>query len=174
MSKLVQGKEVHFRLLENKVAHVPVDELAERLRPQIERQKDLLMRFRRQEGQVGPVSGFSMRYAVERESVSAVDEMRGGQGMMRISVTRWEIIPEPELQAETAAQALKRGSAFLRAVKMADVDATLTFWVYPDSFEVFRKLRDFAYAEGFSVAARPMPHGVPIAGSPSGSRSSGQ
>jgi uncharacterized small protein (DUF1192 family) len=174
MSREVTGKEVHFRLLNDRVALVPVDELAQRLKPQIERQKDFLMKYRRQEGQVGPVGGFSMKYAVERDSMMAMDEFRGGRGTVRISVTRWEIVPEPELQTETAEQALKRGSAFIGALKAADVDATLTFWVYPDSFKIFRRLRDFAYEEGFTVAARPLPQGVPICGSPNGSRSAGQ
>lgn len=174
ISKTVTGKEIHFRLAENRVAFVPIDELAERLRPQIERRKETLLKFKRQEGEVGPVAGFIMRYAVERDPVPVVSDLSGGRGMVRISVTRWEINPDPDLHTETPEQALKRGSAFLRTLKMADVDCTLTFWVYPDSFDIFRQLRDFAYEEGFTVAARPLPHGVPIAGSPQGTRSAGQ
>jgi hypothetical protein len=62
----------------------------------------------------------------------------------------------------------------MTTLRLADEKATLTFWVYPDSFAAYRELQEFAHAEGFDVAARPLPHGVPIAGSPNGSRSSSQ
>ena len=173
ISREVRTKEVHFRLLGNRVAHVPVDELVQRMRPQIERQKDFLIKHRRQEGEVGPVEGFSMRYAVEREALSAVDPM-SGQGMMRISVSKWELIPQPELQTESIEEAVQRQSAYVRTLRMSDLNAVATFWVYPDSFAIYRRLRDLAYEEGFTVAARPLPFDVPISGSPQGSRSAGQ
>ena len=50
----------------------------------------------------------------------------------------------------------------------------VTFWVYPDSFEMFRKLRDHVYERGHDVAGRPLPAGTPIAGSRNGSASRGQ
>jgi len=174
ISREVHSKEVHFRLLNNRAAHVPIDELVARMKPQIERQKDLLLKYRQQEGEVGPVEGFAMRYVVEREPLGTVDELGGGRGMMRISVSKWEVVPQPELQTESVEEALQRHSAYARTLRMCDVNSVVTFWVYPDSFEIYRKLRDLAYQEGFTVAARPIPLDVPIAGSPRGSRSSGQ
>ena len=50
----------------------------------------------------------------------------------------------------------------------------LTFWVYPDSFKLYRTLQEACHAEGFVVAARPLPEGVLIEGSPYGSKSAGQ
>ena len=50
----------------------------------------------------------------------------------------------------------------------------ITIWVYPDSFDLYRRLRDELNAQGFLVAGRPLPDGVPIQGSPGGSRSAGQ
>jgi hypothetical protein len=47
-------------------------------------------------------------------------------------------------------------------------------WVYPSGFETFRRLRDQLHAQGYMVAARPLPEGVPVRGSPSGSLSAGQ
>ena len=93
---------------------------------------------------------------------------------MRIGVSQWQIQPEPDLITETEDEALSPGSEFYRALLSAEPDTTLTFWVYPDSFKMYRRLQKVAQDEGFTVAARPMPFGVPIAGSPNGTRSAGQ
>ena len=50
----------------------------------------------------------------------------------------------------------------------------MTLWVYPDSFTLFRKLREDLQARGYLVAARPLPDGMAIRGSPAGSLSAGQ
>jgi hypothetical protein len=83
-------------------------------------------------------------------------------------------VPEPQLRAETAEEALSVRSQFVQRLRLADPESVLTFWVYPDSYPLFRKLQKFARNEGFTVAARPLPHGMPIAGSPQGSRSAAQ
>ncbi len=51
--------------------------------------------------------------------------------------------------------------------------ATVTVWVYPDSFEQFRVLKEELYKLGYLTASRPMPEGQPISGSPQGTRSGG-
>jgi hypothetical protein len=51
---------------------------------------------------------------------------------------------------------------------------SITLWVYADSYPLFRKLREDLHARGFLVAARPLPDGIPIRGSPAGSLSAGQ
>ena len=174
ISQLIEGPEVHFRLIDNQVQVIPLQELIERVKSQIEGKKEYLARHRRQEGSVGPVEGFSLRYVVESQSLTPLEELRHGQGMFRITLGMWELVAEPDLEGETAVQALKRGSNFTRAIESADADASLTFWVYPDSFSLFRKLQSEAHKAGFVVTGRPLPDGAPIAGSPSGTRSAGQ
>jgi len=170
----VRGKELHFRIAGGRVAKVPIEELVEELKPQIQRQKDWIAKYHRQTGSIGPIDGFSMEYVVERQRLTVLEELRTGAQMMRISVTGWKVVPQPNLVTETADEALRPDARFMQALRLADKGATLTFWVYPDSFDAYRKLQEVAYAEGLSVAARPLPAGVPIAGSPSGSRSSSQ
>jgi len=170
----VHGQELHFRIAGGRVAKVPIEELVEQLKPHIERQKEWIAKYHRQQGSVGPIDGFSMEYIVERQELSVLEELRAGAQMMRISVTGWKAVPEPSLVTESADEALRPDSRFMQALHLADKRTTLTFWVYPDSFEAYRKLQDAAHAEGLSVAGRPLPPGVPIAGSPSGSRSSSQ
>ena len=174
MSREVQGKELHFRLIENRVSYVPIDQLIERLRPQISRHQDWLVKYHRHQGRVGPVRGYSMSYVVERQRTSLVEDLRSGSGMMRISVSRWQVDPGPELITESVEEALRPGSHYVRTLMLADPSTALTFWVYPDSFALYRGLQAFAHEQGFRVAARPLPFDVPIAGSPQGSRSAGQ
>ena len=170
----VQGKEIHFRLYNGRIAYVPIDELIDRLRIQISQKKNSLLKYRRHIGEVGPVEGFRMSYMMVRQRLSALEELKHGSGLVRITLSEWELQPEPDLETESAAEALQPGSNFIRALRSADADASFTFWVYPDSFELFRKVQKYAHTVGFVVAARPLPFGVQIAGSPQGSRSAGQ
>jgi hypothetical protein len=174
VSQEVVGSEVHFRLSGGRVSVVPIDLLAERMKNQLERQKDWLAMRGHHEAVVGPIDGFSMRFEVERKALSALDRNRYGYGAYRIGVSQWEIIPDRNLPDESPEEALRRGSKFAMAVRTAPDGSTLTFWVYPDSFHAYRILQAACQAEGFVVAARPLPVGIGIAGSPDGTRSAGQ
>lgn len=174
ISRTVSGKEKHYRLDKNRVAEVPLEVLIVKLKDQIERRKDWLTRTRSHQGQVGPFAGFNMSYLVRVEMLSGLEDLRAGQGGYRVSVSSWEVVPEPDLKGESEQVALSQGSRFYESLLGADPDTTLTFWVYPDSFPIYRKLQAFAHEQGFPVAARPLPNGVPIAGSPSGTKSASQ
>jgi hypothetical protein len=174
IGRLVSGRELHFHLSGNRVAHVPVDELAQRLSSQIQRQRDMLLKNPASEGMVGPVDGFQMRYRVERVPLSLAEELQYGGRVVRIGVTQWTLVPQPDLVAETAAEALRRDSRFYEALLTAGSTATLTLWVYPDSFALCEQIKEFSHRHGYEVAARPLPPGVPITGSPDGSRSIAQ
>ena len=171
LSRKVSGKEIHFRLAENRVAYVPIEALAERLQPQIQRQKERLLEQKAVDGEVGPVDGFTMSYIVARRPVASLPGLEEGQMLVRIELSQWQIVPEPDLQAESGDEALRKGSAFLRNLRSSKNDVTVTFWVYPDSYGLYRRLQKFTHGEGYTVAARPLPFGVPISGSPNGTRS---
>ena len=53
-------------------------------------------------------------------------------------------------------------------------DTTITLWVYPDSFDLYRQLKEELHNLGFATAGRPLPEGVLIGGSSDGTRSSAQ
>ncbi|RLS53175.1 MAG: hypothetical protein DWH91_15075 [Planctomycetota bacterium] len=174
VSQLVRGPELHFRLSGNRVSHVPIDTLVERLQAQIQRQREFLLSQEYYESSVGPLDGYRMEFVLERAPPTAVEELNYGVRMVKLEVTSWSIKPEQGMFEETTEQALRRGSHFLNTMETAGVGATLTFWVYPDSFELHRALQDYAQTQGWRVAARPLPDGVPIAGSPRGSKSLSQ
>lgn len=174
ISKVVMGKEKHYRLEKNRVAEVPIDELVGRFREQIDRRRDWLAKTRQHQGEIGPIQGFVMHYVVRVDSMSDLDSARTGYGGFRVSLAQWEVRPEKGFKGEAVDVALKKGSKFYDSLLGLSPDTTLTFWVYPDSYELYRKLQKFTQQHGFSVAARPLPEGVPIAGSPNGSRSASQ
>lgn len=157
--------ELHFRCLGGAVALVPIDALAERMKAQMERQREVILRMKKYSGSVGPVRGWSLNYIVETQQ---------HLGMVRAAVSQFELIPESDIEAEHGDTALRPDSAFRNELRKAEPGSTVTFWVYPDSFVLFRKLQAVAHREGFTVAARPLPQGTPIMGSPRGSRSAAQ
>jgi hypothetical protein len=174
ISQEVTGEELHFRVSGGRVAQVPLAFLVERVKLQMNRQGDWLAGRGRHEAVVGPIDGFTMHYQIERRALSALDRNRLGYGAYRVGISHWEILPEPDLRGETPEEALRRGSKFALAVRTSPDHATLTFWIYPDSFHAYRVLQAACQAEGFVVAARPLPEGMNIAGSPDGTRSAGQ
>ena len=174
ISRFVHGTEVHLRLSHDKVSVVPVDILVDRLQAQIQRQRDFLLSREYYESSVGPVDGYKMEFTLERAQATPVEELNMGGRLIKMEVTGWQIESEAGVIEETAEQALTPGSNYLRAIESAGSNATLTFWVYPDSFDAHRALQDAAQTLGWRVAARPLPEGVPIAGSPKGSKSLAQ
>lgn len=174
VSKIVEGEEYHFRLENNRISYVPLKQLIGGLKTHLQHRRALLSRTRTHQGFIGPIDGYRMRYLVERVPLSMVDELKHGPGMFRVAVSAWQIQVTSEAEAETIKEALQAGSRFVDVLRSAPPETTLTMWVYPDSFSLFRELQTVVHASGFNVAARPLPHGVPIAGSPAGSRSAGQ
>jgi len=167
VSRTVMGREMHFRLEKGRVAEVPIEALVERLKEHIERRKEWLVKTRQHKGQVGPINGFNLEYLIGVETVP-------GFGGYRMSMRYWEIHPEATLRGETEEVALSQGSKFYQALLGAGPDTTLTFWVYPDSYALYRKLQHFAHEQGFPVAGRPLPQGIAISGSPNGTKSASQ
>ncbi|MBI1345543.1 hypothetical protein GC163_04575 [bacterium] len=174
IGQAVTGKELHFRVLEDRISVVPLERLIERLKNQIDRHKEWIAKSRQQLGQVGPVEGYALHYVVQRESASVVDELRMGPGVFRINVTEWRVEAERDVETESSAEALRPGSRFLSAIATAEPGATLTFWVYPDSFNAYTEVKAYCQQQNFLIAGRPLPTGIPIAGSPNGTRSTGQ
>src|SRR5262249_22916712 len=97
------------------------------------------------------------------------------EGAYRYGVSSWVAEPVSAVRGETLEQALSTASAFRKLTDNLDPQQTvITLWVYPDSFDLYRHLRDYLYGKDFVVAGRPLPDGVPIASSRRGTMSRGQ
>lgn len=177
ISHSVNGRELHFQLKNGLVCYVPFEELLRKF-------KDVVQsRLWRIEGEdqaidtVGPVDGFNLKYTLERQEMdyeTARAAGRRGAGSF-INVTHFEFLPVSDGQGETLEQALAPTSQFRgRLDGLRPDDVTVTMWIYPDSFELFRGLRAEMYKLGFPIAGRPLPDGTSIGASPGGSKSSAE
>lgn len=173
VSEAVEEGELHFRVDKDRISHVPLEDLLDRLKTQVQSRRSAVTRFSRYEGAVGPVGGYRMSYVVERD-MSPLDAVQHGSGTFRVSVSRWTITADPSLEAEPVEIAVRPGSRFRQLVETAPPGSAVTFWIYPDSFTNFPALREVAHGLQLRVAARPLPEGTDIVGSPGGSRSSAQ
>ncbi len=174
VAKAVQGEEHHFEIRRDRVTYINLDRLVEIVK------QDAKLRVRLSNGakvitsKVGPVGSFSMRYEFAMAMPGSVEELMERRGV-NFDLRSWELVPEFEGRGETFDAAMKPMSEYNRALHRMDAGrSTVTIWVYPDGFALFRKLRDDLHARGFTVAARPLPEGMPIKGSPGGSMSAGQ
>ena len=165
--------EFHFELRRNRISYINLDRLLELAK------SDAQVRIRMSDrtgvitSQVGPVGSFSLGYALGR-STSGVDELIERQSI-RFDLKGWELIPESENRGETYESTRNPISQYSQAINRLNPSrAVLTFWVYPDSFDLYRRLRAELMARGFSVAGRPLPEGMAIRGSPMGSVSATQ
>lgn len=174
VTQQVTEDEIHFRLSGGRIAHVPLDALLKRLKEQMVTRQNLVAKFHRYNGSVGPVQGFRMEYIVQRQSLPPLQAMQYGQAPYQLSVSRWQIHPADTLAAEPIDDALRIGSRFRQILERTYPETAITIWLYPNDFEQFHRLRQFAHQLDLRVAARPLPEGFPITASPSGSRSTSQ
>jgi hypothetical protein len=172
---VTEGEEFHFEVRRDRVAFIDLERLLEKAKA------DARLRLRLAQGgapiaaTVGPVGPFSLQYEMGRTLADSIGELIDPRGPT-YSLLGFEVIPEHDLRGETFDVALRPASDFSRAINRLGHPAksTLTLWVYPDGFALYRRLRDHLHARGFLVAARPLPFGIPIRGSPAGSFSAGQ
>ncbi len=167
------GAEYHFELRRNRVTFIDLERLESMIQSDSEVRTRVLDDRRMIESQVGPVGAFSLHYAMGRMLPGLGDFMERRQ--ISYGLKGWELVPEFEGRGETYEQTKSPVSEFARAINRVQPSrGTITMWIYPDAFTLYRKLRDDLHARGYLVAARPLPEGMAIRGSPAGSVSAGQ
>jgi len=173
LAKTVFDEEVQFQLRGAHIALVPVEKLVLLARDDARAKADKLVErgpLPELTETVGPENGFRFRYTVQRHD--AVEQTPAGP-VRRVSLrlVRWTVIPVGSQLGEPVEVALGQDSQFRRVLAGLRPGATATIWVYEDSFASFRQIRKELYRLGIPVAARPLPEGTMISGSPRGSRS---
>ncbi|MCE5303303.1 MAG: hypothetical protein LLF97_09380 [Planctomycetaceae bacterium] len=175
LSRAVDGPEAHLLISNGRVVFVPVEPLLEEFQTQARRQVYKLRDQPELTDTVGPIGGFRLRYTLERQDISAETMEETGRGGSYVRLRRWVLVPVSDEQGEPVRLALQEGSDFRRTlVKILPGRTAVTIWVYPDGFEAFRQIRKELYRLGYAIAARPLPPGTPISGSPDGSKSAAQ
>jgi hypothetical protein len=179
VSQPVHAEELLFECKRGHVTFIDIGALLAEIRRDVE-DKGKLLRTRWQVADVaGPVGAFRLHYTLERER-DLLDALGGSAipatgGSFRYGLSEWQIEPIAPVRGESLEAALAANSEFRQIVDSLDPQqTTVTFWVYPDSFALFRRLRDHLYEHGITVAGRPLPEGIPITSSRRGSVSRGQ
>ncbi|NIP87180.1 MAG: hypothetical protein GTO03_17115 [Planctomycetales bacterium] len=175
ISEKVFGKEIHLQLRGGYLVEVPLDDLFEEAKGQARQKTWKLDETSEVTELVGPLRGFRLRYMLEKRELPLSVRLETGRTGHIIRARRWELIPTESQLGEPVPVALSTGSTFLRLLDQHDPrETTITVWTYPDSFESYRQLKKELYRRGFPTAARPLPIGASIAGSPQGTRSHAQ
>ena len=174
LAKTVFGKEEHFRLLHGRLVYVPLNELVERLKAEAPHKLWKLKDGPSLTETIGPLEGFRMKYTIHKVDYT-VETAAGDMRRQRVELAHFDLLPVSDDLGEPLERALTAGSHFAMLLDtMPTAHTTITVWTYPDSFQQFRLLKRYLYDRGYACAARPMPEGRPIGGSPTGSRSAAE
>jgi hypothetical protein len=168
------NSESHFELHRNRISFIDLDRLLDLTRADAQVRIRMSDRVAAITNKVGPVGSFSLEYELLKAVPGSVEELLERKSL-RYDLRAWEIVPEFENRGETYEATKNPISEFTRAInRINPARGTITLWVYPDSFTLYRRMRDELVARGFSVAARPLPEGMSIRGSPMGTQSAAQ
>ena len=174
VARPTEGNEYHFEIRGDRVTFIDLERLLLMVK------NDARLRIRLSDGarvvdsRVGPVGAFSLHYSLMRSIPGGLEELMERRGVS-YQLRAWEVVPEFEGRGETFDATRGPISEFARVLNRLNVAKdSITLWTYPDGFDLFRKLRDDLRARGFTVAARPLPQGMAVRGSPAGSLSAGQ
>jgi hypothetical protein len=179
VSRPVQAEEVFFECKAGKVAFIDLTALTADIRRNMDRMRSELRDQWQVNAVTDPVGAFRLQYTLERDRglPEAVEPAGPPDRHTRFgfSLSGWIVEPIRDDRGEDLRVALSGGSEFHRIVDQLDATQNaVTFWVYPDSFSLYRALRDVLYDRGMMVAARPLPAGIPIMCSRQGTISRGQ
>lgn len=173
-AKPTTGREFHFELRGERIAFVDIERLVDLIKADARINLDMARRPRVIESRVAPVGAFAATYVVGPRLDDLSDALVRS-GTVRMELLEFEIVPTRESRGDPLEALGNPASDLGRAVRRLDPRGdTVTLWVYPDAFPLYRAFRDRLHALGFTVAARPLPEGTPIRGGPTGSFSAGQ
>lgn len=174
LAKTVFGGEEHFRLLAGRLTHVPLNQLTNQLKSEARLKVWKLENATQTTEMIGPMEGFRLKYTLARRE----QRVQTAGGLARrtvVELDRFVLVPISDDLGQPVDVALQQGSVFHQQLRRLNPsDTTITVWTYPDSYTEFRKLKEHLRQIGYLTAARPLPHGHPIGGSPNGSRSAAQ
>jgi hypothetical protein len=174
VARPAEQTEFHFEVKRGRVSYIDLDGLIALVK------QDVALRIRLADGareivsRVGPVGPFSLEYEFRKTLPARLEDLVDRR-TLTYRPTGWEIVPEFEGRGEAYDATRRPISEYARVInRITPGRATITFWVYPDSFDLYRKLRDDLQTKGYLVAGRPLPDGMAIRGGPGGSVSAGQ
>jgi hypothetical protein len=178
VSRPVHTDELMFECRRGRVTYIDLPAFMAEVKQNLQ---DLGQQLRNQwqvSAVAGPVGAFRLHYVVERQRdlfTSAIGGNFPTSSGFSYGLSEWALEPVQPVRGEPLPHALAPGSEFRRIIEAGVPQQTVvTFWVYADSFGIFRELRDFLYERGLEVAGRPMPDDAVMAANRHGTKSRGQ
>ena len=164
VSHPLQSEELLFECHHGRVSLIDIggflDEIQSKLRGEAGEALRNLGHF---SGVTEPIGPFRLRYEMELDAATSRPDCA------------WQIEPIAPDRGETEATALAAGSEFRRIIDgLEPAQTAVTLCVYPDSFALYRKLRDYMHERDIVVAGRAIPEGASISASRHGTASRGQ
>ena len=152
LSRTADRTELHLRIMGDRVAYTHFGELVGELAGVLRGGRPRL------NGTLGPRGGFVMQYRFRPGFAGGGPQLEG-----------LELQGSPRL-GELVEDALDRGDSDLWGTlrRRSPADYAVTLWVYPESFAAARLVQQRLHERGWAVATRPLPAGVNISASPSG------
>ncbi len=158
VSRNLQSEELIFECRNGKVCAVDIGAMMEEISEKMQELGEKLRSRWEVEEVTQPHGPFKLRYTLERER-SAIELANPS-----LPPNGWVLEPLDNDRGETLEQALKPDSEFLKIILGLDGEQTaVSFCVYPDSFPVYRRLRDLVHERNIVVAGRPLVKDAPIA-----------
>ena len=174
MAKTVFGRELHVMMRGSKVAVIPWDRLVDSLKIEARRSAERNSQKDRFVNQLGPIDGFLMTYGLKSQS-GIMSNGSTTKLARTIELEKFELDPTSDVVYESVAETMGIGGRLRFELASSTAQhTTITVWVYPDSFNEFRTLKEKLFVDGFLCAARPLPFNVRIGASPRGSASTSQ
>lgn len=172
--KTVFNDEIHFRLRQGRLVHVPMQELIELMKNEWKENARKLESADETLETVGPIGNFRLQYQLQAESTEIPTDF--GNLTRRIPrFNRFVMLPVSESIGQPLTDALSENSEFRKLLAGTDPrKTTISVWVYPDSFTEFNSLKEWLYGEGFMTACWPLSANSQISGGPTGYRSTAQ
>jgi hypothetical protein len=175
VARPVVDDEYHFELRHGRIAFIDLAKLLSITKSDAEMRMRMTDRVGVISNKVGPVGAFSLAYELAPTVPADLDGLIERRRVRHYELQSWELVPESDLRGETYEATRNPISEFTRALNRINRErATITLWTYPDSFGLYRRIRADLLDRGYSVAARPLPAGLGIRGSPLGSQSAAQ
>ncbi|HTU20623.1 MAG TPA: hypothetical protein VMG10_21360 [Gemmataceae bacterium] len=164
VSHPLQSEELLFECRHDRVVLIDIGGFLEEVQTTLnDRGAELLRDTGRYSNVTKAIGPFRLRYTLEMDALTSKPECS------------WEVEPVDVVRGETLEKALAPGSDFRRVIDGIEPNITaVTLCVYPDSFPLYRKLRDYMHERDIVVAGRPLPEGASIAASRHGTASRGQ
>ena len=174
MAKTVFGRELHVMMRGGKVAVIPWDRLVDSLKGEARRSAERNSQKDRFVNQLGPIDGFLMTYGLKSQS-GIMSNGSTTKLARTVELEKFELDPTSDVVYESVAETMGIGGRLRFELASSTAQhTTITVWVYPDSFNEFRIMKEKLFVDGFLCAARPLPFNVRIGASPRGSASTSQ